>query len=109
MRKESLVSHHIPHNNLKLFICNIPPGDHEHYLDDYLKKLQGSQAQSMLEAKIASYKIYDDNIISLINENGWIADHVSNIIIKYIWYHVHDTIFSHYIDSDIIFHHNCYR
>ena len=69
------MSHHFPHN--KLFTCIIPPA--ENYLDDYLKKLWKTQAKSMLEAKIASYKIYDGDIISLINENGWIADHVSNM------------------------------
>jgi len=30
----------------------------------------------LLEAKIGSYKIYDEGIRSLIDENGWVTDEV---------------------------------
>ena len=48
-------------------------------LDNYLKGMQEFQAKSLLEAKIGSYKIFDAEIITLISEGGWVADHVSNL------------------------------
>ena len=41
--------------------------------------MQEFQAKSLLEAKIGSYRIFDTEIITLISESGWVADHVSNL------------------------------
>ena len=35
--------------------------------------------QYLLEAKIASYKLYDNSLISLIPKHGWLSDEVSKI------------------------------
>lgn len=53
--------------------------DDHNNLDHYLKRLQRCQAKSILEAKIGGYRLYDADIITLINESGWVADHVSII------------------------------
>lgn len=42
------------------------------------KGMQKCQPESLLEAKIGSYRIFDAEIITLISESGWVADHVSN-------------------------------
>ena len=51
------------------------------YIDEYMKRLERCQAKSLLEAKIGNYKFYNDAIITLINEKGWVADHVRSKII----------------------------
>lgn len=33
--------------------------------------------QYLLEAKIASYKLYDKSLLSLIPKNGWLSDEVA--------------------------------
>ena len=42
--------------------------------------------QYLLEAKISSYKLYDNSLVSLIPKHGWLSDEVKPFNKVYVYY-----------------------